>query len=372
VPIQTFAIAASASDARIYNSAGAPWATVRNAAAGTGLTDTDQSQTQYYLTAGFTTTGTPPYYAYAVYRNFYDFDLSLIPSAGGVRQLISAKVMLGGISYQDSSVILQAASGAGIPFTVNDYNNFTGSPLCSAQTWLSNGSYGLANYLQMNSIGLNYVASKMVSGDQIRFCAREYDHDYLNVDPQGGGGSTQWFKNGGYYANRIGGGDINTDQNMYAPKLIVTYLKSTGRVWKSRMGPSYWTINSQGGTWDGEKYESYWQPSSKIISLDATGSWFTSGGGNWEAGIESFANIVRFTFDASTTINADMRNSDGDENILQYPERDAISNQQKITIYNYNNLAFNDGSTSPFYTLKFDNNLTYETWHLTNIEFLMP
>ncbi len=343
--LHTFTITSSASDGRVYNYLGASWATVRNGTDGNYVDTTSSSQSQWGIVAGYTTTGSPPYYAYAVYRNFFDFDLSKIPSGGGTRQLDSAKVMIYAEGYDNSNVILQEGTGIIGVLTTADYDSFTGSPLTSAQDW--DTSVAQFQNLQMNALGLNYVGSKM--GDWIRFAAREYDHDYSNVDPQGGGGSTQWFKNAVTYSETIGG---NVVQGGRAPKLIVKYYKTPS--WFSAMGPSFWTVVK--GSWDGSKYTATGVSINPYeLDLTATGAWV----------LNFHPSIMRITFTAGFgPLDVDFRNTDGDEEILDDSQRDDVVSGEQVVIWNYNNLPFDTFvTTGPFAGGSYD---------ITNIEFLEP
>jgi hypothetical protein len=153
---------------------------------------------------------------------------------------------------------------------------------------------------------------------------------------------------------------------MYAPRLIVKYWKTP--VWKSRFGPSFWDIDT--GSWNGLSYEPQWQPGSQILQLEATGSWATSGGN-----LVGFSPMVRFTHTITGgTMIGDLRNTDGDDNILDADQRDTIASGEQVVMWNYNDLAFNDGTTAPWYALKLNTTNTgqWPVWELTNIEFLEP
>jgi hypothetical protein len=78
--------------------------------------------------------------------------------------------------------------------TTSDYAAFSGSSFGNIATWEIN-TY---NEIVFNSTGISAVQSGL--GGVIKICAREYDHDYSNVDI----GTTDYY-NGCYYADDTSG-----------------------------------------------------------------------------------------------------------------------------------------------------------------------
>lgn len=106
-----------------------------------------------------------------IYRSFFYFDLSALPSG---KSVTSAILAIQGTGYAHSSVTVQQGT-QGDTLDGDDYNAFTGSYF-DKQAWTV-----LGNTLTFDAAGLTYIST--VLGSTAKLCCREHDYDYLSVTP---------------------------------------------------------------------------------------------------------------------------------------------------------------------------------------------
>lgn len=106
-----------------------------------------------------------------IFRSFFDFDLSAIP-AGASIMAATLTLQSCGAGVCEASLQEGTQSDALGP---EDYGAFTGS-LFDTLTWIIG-----SNVFTLNVAGRTYVESKF--GDTAKLCMREYDHDYLDIEP---------------------------------------------------------------------------------------------------------------------------------------------------------------------------------------------
>jgi hypothetical protein len=112
------------------------------------------------------------------YRSFLYFDLSTLPAGATVT---SAIVTVRGYSAATSQVCIQEGTQTGIDksgLVIGDWNAFAGTPFDIVNWTTSNDP---RNAFDLNTAGKAYIAS-MAEG-VAKFCLREYDKDYLDVEP---------------------------------------------------------------------------------------------------------------------------------------------------------------------------------------------
>lgn len=108
-------------------------------------------------------------------RSFFDFDLSSISSG---LSIVSATLrFITDFTWNDTACLQQGTQA--IPLTLNDYHAYTGNIL--GQKVVVAGD----NFIDFNSDGISYLES--VLGSTAKLCMRDYDFDYLDVDPATGG-----------------------------------------------------------------------------------------------------------------------------------------------------------------------------------------
>lgn len=140
-----------------------------------------------------------------IYRSFFMFDLSAIPAG---KSAISAQLTLGGAVAATNNVCIQQGT-QGVSLAEEDFNAFIGSYF-DVVAWKVSGAGGTdLNEFEFNALGLAYL--ELVFGLWAELCAREYDHDYLNVESAFDVG----YQAGICYAN-------NVDAAL-RPKLTITY-----------------------------------------------------------------------------------------------------------------------------------------------------
>lgn len=126
-----------------------------------------------------------------IYRSFFFFNLSSIPAGSTVK---SAELTLGGWWVADNEVSIQRGT-QGDSVGNADFDAYI-DPYFDVVTWRISGASGTnLNRFTFNAAGRAYIES--VCGGTARLCAREYPHDYNDVDP-GSGDVT--YANGIYYA----------------------------------------------------------------------------------------------------------------------------------------------------------------------------
>ena len=135
----------------------------------------------------------------SVHRTFLEFDLSDVPTD---RTITEATISVYVYTYGNCNAAAQEGNQSD-DLELEDYNNFTGSPFCTVA--MAEGP----RTFTLNPAGRAYVGSKF--GNKAKFCLREYDHDYLNVEP----GADQSFGSGMYYSEA-------TDEEK-RPTLTLTY-----------------------------------------------------------------------------------------------------------------------------------------------------
>lgn len=108
---------------------------------------------------------------YGIDRSFFDFDLSSI-SAGKTVTAVSLKIKKTGTHTEPVSI---QEGIQDIPISTADLRKFTGLSF-GHQAWTS--TY---NTIVFNSLGIAFIQSKL--GSTAKLCARDYDHDYLDISP---------------------------------------------------------------------------------------------------------------------------------------------------------------------------------------------
>jgi len=132
-------------------------------------------------------------------RSFFDFDLSSIPAGA---QCASCRLTLQSYGANTCSASIQEGT-QNDPLTIFDYDAFSG--LCfNTQTWVIG-----ENVFEMNVAGLIYLTSKF--GNTAKLCMREYNHDYLDIEP----GEGEILQAGLYWS----GTAVAEDR----PKITITY-----------------------------------------------------------------------------------------------------------------------------------------------------
>lgn len=129
---------------------------------------------------------------YKIWRNFMSFDLSSIPTTAFIK---SATLTCKGHTSADSQVALQQGTHRD-PLNKYDFRRWTG-PQFDRLTWSLSD-----NIFTLNASGIFYLNS--VVGSTAKFCFRQYENDFLDVDP---GPPTFTSQNGCYLWNASSEGD---------------------------------------------------------------------------------------------------------------------------------------------------------------------
>jgi hypothetical protein len=140
---------------------------------------------------------------YFVYRSFFYFDTT---SMGAGKTVSLANFSLYGVTRIESNVSVQQGTQAAT-ITTADFDNFTGTYFGKTTAWIIASPY--YNDMSLNAAGLTYINNS----NDVRMCAREYDHDYLNSQPGAN------YRNGCYYAEKGAG---------YYPKIYIEYAAAGG------------------------------------------------------------------------------------------------------------------------------------------------
>ena len=147
------------------------WGNARNDLSGTHISATDTEKSTAMHAAYW-----PP--EISVSRVFLYFDLSSIPAGA---DCLSAKITLGGLNTCGSYAVIQQGEQEA-PVTVGDFSKFTG-PIFTSAMWVVSGAGGTnLNAFALSEEGRTYL--KSVFGSTAKFCVREYNHDYLDVEPE--------------------------------------------------------------------------------------------------------------------------------------------------------------------------------------------
>jgi len=109
-----------------------------------------------------------------IYRSFFDFDLSSIPSGASI---VSCSFEVKSFGGEICIASIQEGTQSDTLGT-NDYDAFTGA-FFSTLTWAAG-----SNVFTLNAAGLTYIESKF--GNTAKLCMREYAHDYLDIMPGDG------------------------------------------------------------------------------------------------------------------------------------------------------------------------------------------
>jgi len=174
------------------------WSNARNDASGTHINATEELKDTAMSASNW-----PP--EISVSRVFLYFDLSSIPAGSNC---LSAVVRLGGLNTYGGHATMQQGT-QGVPVTVDDFSNFTGSPFASI-AWIVSGAGGTnLNVFALNTAGKTYV--KSIFGSTAKLCVREHEHDYMDVSP----GSNSGYSLGIYFAE-------DPDAAL-RPKITITY-----------------------------------------------------------------------------------------------------------------------------------------------------
>ena len=134
-----------------------------------------------------------------IFRSFFDFDLSTIPASATI---VSCNFAVRSYGASSCSACIQEGTQTGDPVGY-DYSAFIGL-LFDSRIWV-----GGTNVFTPDSLGQAYIQSKF--GGTAKLCMREYNHDYLNVEPSDG----EDFHCGLYWSNAA---EVNR------PKLTIKYI----------------------------------------------------------------------------------------------------------------------------------------------------
>lgn len=157
---KTVEITSTSQDGYVVNT-GSNWHTTWIATSGVAASTTDPSKD--YGT-GYTKYGLA---TYTIARGFFPFSLAGI--SGTVQ---SAVLQLYGQKDGSPKIILCAGTQAD-PLTTDDYERFETTEFALV-TW----SGSLVNTFTLNADGIDHVQDNLAG--TVRFCTREYDHDYSN------------------------------------------------------------------------------------------------------------------------------------------------------------------------------------------------
>ncbi len=135
-----------------------------------------------------------------IYRSFFDFDLSAIPNGATIVSCILTLRNYGSATCEAS---IQKGTQTGDPFG-GDYSAFEGSYF-GIISWAAGD-----NIFTLNDLGLAYIESKFEG--TAKLCMREYDHDYLDIEP----GDPEDLHAGLYWSGAA--------DTLDRPKLKVTYV----------------------------------------------------------------------------------------------------------------------------------------------------
>lgn len=206
---------------------------------------TTEQRTNYAMVAANYTT------FFAICRAFIQFDPTSI--VGGGRTITDAQLQLSGYSTAEADVIIhegtQVCDAAG-PLLA-DFDAYTGDPVADVVDWTTS-----RHYIDLNSTGMSHVISKVAAGDPIKYCLRQYDHDYLDVEP-----TPVYHRCGLQFSEKP-----PDPEAVLAPTLKVTYTKVPE--WTDRLDTSYWTPVT--GSWNGSAWVS--APGTQIW-LTVNGTW---------------------------------------------------------------------------------------------------
>ena len=249
----------------------------------------------------------------------------------GRKTIQSIALDLVGNSYNESNVMVQEGTQSASLGT-DDFDSFTGSILAGPfdmELWVEADPARNLIYLDSTS----YVVTNL--GSSVKFCVREYDHDYSDSAP----GDSSNYRNGVYYV------ETGYESILRTPRLIITYEKFPS--WTPYFDSTSWDITNN-ATWDGDKYTS---GSIDLVELEDVGVW-TSGYNPYK---------MRITFTGATEIWTELKNTGANKNLIDGNE--VLTSGQEVIIENYNNLDFD--------TLLIYNNGS-GAFDVTNIEFLDP
>jgi hypothetical protein len=182
----SFTVTAETSDGMIFNGWGADWLTVRNAGLGVEVqdaVDNHEAAVQGSLFGG----------DFGVGRSFLSFDLSDIPAGVVIHSCI---LKLSGFGFNASRVCVQRGTNT-YPLAFADYPKFYIDLWGISEAWeLLDGLDVAINSITLNSVAIGYIQSRLSVGT-VQLCLREYDHDFLNVEPDAR------YRNGFYYAENV-------------------------------------------------------------------------------------------------------------------------------------------------------------------------
>jgi hypothetical protein len=288
-------------DGAVFNSANDTWANVHDAVTGDEIsaeaTIHENAATAWDYGSG-----------YLIGRSHFIFDISSLTITASSIQSILVGIVAA--SREEGNVTIQESTFTS-PVSLADFDAFTGSQFVDRPLdwiiWI-NSQYH-RNTFTLNSAGRTYVENLIGSGS-VKLCMREYDHDYLDVDPSGGS-----YRNGASY-NEIE--ETGLPIRLRTPRIVITYLKDP--VWLDNIGSSYWTIDND-ATWDGSKYTS----DSETIELSTTGSW----------AVDYKPYKIRFEFTGTSELYVQMYNTEGSSDLLF--NNNVFTNGEEKVIWNYNN-----------------------------------
>lgn len=160
---EIYTIRSNTSDGRIYH-VHATWSNARNDSVGTSAYYSEiQSPTAIYCIEHVLD--------YRIFRAFFDFDLSSIPSGSSVSS--ATLTLVAQTNFGHNVVVLEGTQI--LPLDTSDYNNFASVDFGHHST--TSGE----NIISINSAGKSFISSKL--GGSAKLAVIEYDNDFLNVAP---------------------------------------------------------------------------------------------------------------------------------------------------------------------------------------------
>lgn len=176
---------------RITNNQAA-WADTRDGLTGTGI------YCDFTVTTGIVQAWRGSS-AHQIIRFFLSVDLTSIPSGATITAVILQMTSYGtafcGVSVQEGTQEDE--------MTTADFDQLTGEYFAGVDWTLGE------NRLEFNQLGIDFMNTKI--GAAAKVCLREYDHDYLNVQPE----VNDLFQSGSYGTREDAGDD--------RPQFIITY-----------------------------------------------------------------------------------------------------------------------------------------------------
>ncbi|MBU0995388.1 MAG: hypothetical protein KJ737_23065 [Proteobacteria bacterium] len=166
---------------------------------------------------------------FAVSRVFLYFDLSTL-TLPKYAKIIGARLKIYGYGYSSAQKLSVQEGTQGETLSLADYSQFTG-PLFGVNVFDFDASG--VNAIAFNGDGLSYLNQKI--GSMAKLCLREYDHDFLDSQPN------DIFKSGIYFA------DVSVSDRK--PVLELTYVSIESPVTLSGSASDGEVYRVPDGTW---------------------------------------------------------------------------------------------------------------------------